>query len=82
MSESVTDLNERLHAAVSEALRDEGSMMLTRAVVLAEVIEEDGSTALFVGCTPGTQAWQSLGMLRYAASLEDAATTADRVGDR
>jgi hypothetical protein len=36
------DLNERLHAAVSEALQGEGTLMVNRVVVLAEVMDDDG----------------------------------------
>lgn len=73
-------LDDRLHDAVAQALQGEGAMMLTRCVVLAEVIDDAGDTAFYVSATPGTKVWQSAGMLRYALSIEDAATVVERIG--
>lgn len=73
------DLNDRLHNAIVEALRGEGTLMVNRVVVLAEVMDDDGEVSMFVGATPGTKAWQSVGMLRYAISLEDSSTVEDRL---
>jgi hypothetical protein len=67
-------LNAELHEAIAGVLAKHGRMMLNRALVLAETIEEDGDRAMWIGATPGTKSWDTYGLLRAGLAVEDAAT--------
>ncbi len=56
---------------------DDGAMV-TRFVVLAEVVGGDSDRALWIGAAPDQRAWDTYGLLRFALAQEDAGM---RVGD-
>lgn len=65
------DLPARMLAGVSGALSDTG-LMATRAVVIVEVVEADGSMAVWTAVDPGAKAWETLGLLSFALERERA----------
>ncbi|WP_116211599.1 hypothetical protein [Streptomyces olivoreticuli] len=51
--------------------------MLARAVVIAEILDDDGERNLTVFTTPGLAEWDALGMCRYGAAAIEASAGAD-----
>lgn len=51
--------------------------MLTRWVVLAEIVDAEGERGLWTLSAPDQRAWDTLGLLDYARALEHAAQRAD-----
>ncbi|CAM5309959.1 hypothetical protein SABIM44S_00150 [Streptomyces abikoensis] len=51
--------------------------ILARAVVVAEVLDDDGEQALFVMATPRVTEWDALGLCRYGAASIEGAAAAD-----
>lgn len=49
--------------------------MLTKYVVVAEGIDEDGDRAVYTSTHEGATAWDVLGLLSYAKGREEAALT-------
>lgn len=76
------DVNARMRAAMADAVQQaiadiyEGNLV-TRWIVLAEVIEPEGERALVTTRQEDMRAWDSLGMLTFAVQLEQAALTRD-----
>ena len=69
-----------LHAAIAGVLRTHGLGMLGRALVLAEVHDEEGEIGLLTQTLPDTMPiWDRTGLLRYALSDLDGQVVAARV---
>ncbi|MFI0912495.1 hypothetical protein [Streptomyces abikoensis] len=67
-------LSEDLEASLAMVIGEAELGMLARAVVVAEILDDDGERALAILTTPGLTEWESLGMCRYgAASIEGSA---------
>ncbi|MGV2916252.1 hypothetical protein [Streptomyces alfalfae] len=56
-----TDLEDALAGVLTEHERG----MLARAVVVAEIFDEDGERSLSILTTPGVMEWDALGLCRY-----------------
>ncbi|MEV0446266.1 hypothetical protein AB0I46_45980 [Streptomyces spectabilis] len=56
-----TDLEE----ALAGVLADHERGLLARAVVVAEVFDEEGERSLSILTTPGVMEWDALGLCRY-----------------
>lgn len=52
--------------AISQIMSERRNEMVTKAIVLVEVMNEHGERALFTGTTPGIVLWDEEGMLSYA----------------
>lgn len=65
------ELCEAAHDAVSGLIQqiDPGSMV-TRFLVVAEIINADGDRAVWMAAAPGQNAWDSLGLIDYARARE------------
>jgi hypothetical protein len=70
------DLQDALGDALSDTFRRVEAGMLTRWVVLAESIDEDGQRGLWLITQEDARAWDTIGMLTYALHLEQARTVA------
>lgn len=55
--------------------------MATRFVALVEIIDAEGERAVWCLTPPGARDWDTLGLLRYGQAIEEAAITADKIGD-
>lgn len=66
----VKTLENGIGSAIAEAT--EGSEMISRWVTLVETIDGDGKRGMWLACADGMTPWDSIGMLRYAISREDA----------
>ncbi|MEU2592997.1 hypothetical protein ABZ649_04625 [Streptomyces albidoflavus] len=76
----MNDFNTDLHRAVAEVCQRHELGMLSRLVLCAEVVEEDGTVALLLSSSPRDMpAWDRQGMLRYAMADLDADVLATRV---
>jgi hypothetical protein len=75
----VGQVHDALSAAIPAAIPDE---MVTRWVCLIETIDERGKRALWLQSADGMQAWDHVGMLRYALDVELAGTVHDRFQER
>lgn len=64
-------LDDRIHAAIATAMRDE-SEMVTRWVAVVEAIGEDGSVGCWSATSDGLQAWEAMGMYEFALARERA----------
>ncbi|MEN8649114.1 hypothetical protein ABCR94_00300 [Streptomyces sp. 21So2-11] len=74
-------LTEELEAALAEVLADNERGMLARAVVVAEVLDEDGERTLSVLTTPDLPEWDALGMCRYGVLSIEGPAGAHFTGD-
>ncbi|MEU5428468.1 hypothetical protein ACH4UT_23430 [Streptomyces sp. NPDC020799] len=63
----MNELGEQLEEALAEVLGEDERGMLARAVVIAEVLDDDGERTLMVMTTPGVTKWDALGLCRYGA---------------
>ncbi|MEV4557199.1 hypothetical protein AB0K51_09390 [Kitasatospora sp. NPDC049285] len=77
----MTQFVKDLHDAVAGVLRSHGVGMISRAVFLIEVLdEEDGGLGLFVETSPHDMSpWDREGMVRYASLDLAGNLTASRV---
>jgi hypothetical protein len=68
-----------LHAALSRVINDheDGASYLTRFVVLAEVVEDDGQRVLWTVAAEGMRRWDTLGLLEDARLREYTAAVRD-----
>jgi hypothetical protein len=64
------DLADQVQGALADLLHRRDNAMLTRFVVVAEVIEQEGERALWLLAPRDMKAWESIGMLEYARDLE------------
>lgn len=65
-------IRSRVESAMADAFR-ESDEMVTRWVVLVEVIDTNGERGLWTLAPDDATAWDTLGMLTYATQLEQAA---------
>lgn len=65
------DMRRAIGDALADVMARDGAM-LTRWVVLADVIEANGERALWALCPSEQKAWDTLGMLRFADHQEAA----------
>ncbi|MFE2524768.1 hypothetical protein ACFXEL_11080 [Streptomyces sp. NPDC059382] len=63
MSELAADIE----TVLTEVLGGHERGILSRAVVVAEVLDADGDRSLSVITTPGLSEWDALGLCRYGA---------------
>lgn len=54
-----------LEQSLAEVLGEHERGMLSRAVVVAEVLDDEGERSLSVLTTPGMPEWDALGLCRY-----------------
>lgn len=66
---------EKLDHAIKDTL-DAGEMVL-RWIAVVEVMDVDGSKGLYSMVSPGLQAWEGLGMLRYMQAQQEFALQVD-----
>ncbi len=77
------DFAEDLHHAVADVLDAHGLGMLSRLVVVAELVDEDGGLNLIRGsCPVDMPIWDELGLHRYALADIDGHVTAVRVTEQ
>nr|BFD90921.1 hypothetical protein KitaXyl93_22810 [Kitasatospora sp. Xyl93] len=76
-------LTDDIHRAVAGVLRAQGAGLLSRAVFLLEVVnEESGELGLYLETSPvDMPVWDRAGMLRYADLDLAGQITACRLGD-
>jgi hypothetical protein len=75
------ELQRLLENAVSSAVRDVDGGMVTKWVMLAEGIDEDGERALWLVANKDALSWDTIGMLHYALALEQARINSRERGD-
>jgi hypothetical protein len=63
----VSALTVDLEKSLAEVLAEHERGMLARAVVVAEVLDDEGDRSLSVLTTPGMPEWDALGLCRYGA---------------
>ncbi|MEU9120057.1 hypothetical protein AB0C96_09375 [Streptomyces sp. NPDC048506] len=65
-----------MEQSLAEVLAEHERGMLARAVVVAEVLDDEGERSLSVLTTPGMPEWDALGLCRYGAlSIEGPAAS-------
>ena len=64
--------------AVSTVAGEYGHM-ITRYILVAETMDEDGERAVLMAASPDQRAWDSIGLLGYALQLEQAGTLLEAV---
>ncbi|WP_399932185.1 hypothetical protein [Streptomyces kanamyceticus] len=78
----MTDIADSLEEALSGVLAEHERGLLARAVVVAEVLDEDGERTLSILTTPGVMEWDALGLCRYGViSVEGPAAAYFAGGD-
>ncbi|MEV4741585.1 hypothetical protein [Streptomyces sp. NPDC049555] len=70
-------LAEDVEASLAIVIGEAELGMLARAVVVAEILDDDGERTLTVLGTPGLADWDALGMCRYGAASIEASAAAD-----
>ncbi|MGI5526806.1 hypothetical protein ACQEVX_05065 [Streptomyces syringium] len=70
------ELGEDLEVSLAIVLGEAEMGMLTRAVVIAEVLDDDGERNLMVLTTPRLAEWDALGMCRYGQLCLEGPVTA------
>ena len=69
MSEEELELTEKMHAAISEALKDtDGGAIVTRWVLSVERYTADGKSVAFIAA-PDMQQWEVIGMSEMASEF-------------
>ncbi|MEU7158492.1 hypothetical protein [Streptomyces chrestomyceticus] len=63
----MNELAEEVEAALAEVFGEWELGLLARAVVIAELLDEDGERTLSVTTTPGVPDWDTVGLCRYGA---------------
>ncbi|MCP3760657.1 MULTISPECIES: hypothetical protein [unclassified Streptomyces] len=61
----MTDLATDVETVLTEVLGGHERGILSRAIVVAEVLDVDGERSLSVITTPGLSEWDALGLCRY-----------------
>lgn len=61
----MTDLAADVEMVLTEVLGGHERGILSRAIVVAEVLDVDGERSLSVISTPGLSEWDALGLCRY-----------------
>ncbi|MEU1015358.1 hypothetical protein [Streptomyces sp. NPDC005898] len=78
----MTDIADNLEEALAGVLAEHERGLLARAVVVAEVLDEDGERTLSILTTPGVMEWDALGLCRYGViSVEGPAAAYFAGGD-
>ncbi|WP_369387212.1 hypothetical protein AB5J72_06020 [Streptomyces sp. CG1] len=78
----MTDMNIALEDALAGVLAEHKRGLLARAVVVAEVLDEDGERSLSILTTPTVMEWDALGLCRYGVlSIEGPAAAYFAGGD-
>lgn len=78
----MTDIADSLEEALAGVLAEHERGLLARAVVVAEVLDEDGERTLSILTTPGVMEWDALGLCRYGViSVEGPAAAYFAGGD-
>lgn len=71
MSDDLEDLNRALDGVIQRACADAGTTV-TKWVLVAEGIEQDGQRSLGAFCSPGVTGWDTIGMLDHQIAREHA----------
>lgn len=67
-------LQHQAHDALADLIREiDPGAMLTRWVLLLEVVDDQGERALWTIAAPDQKAWDTLGLLDYARAVETSA---------
>lgn len=74
-------MQEEMDKAIRDVLAKNEKSIVTKWVLVVETVDESGETGLWGLTSPGCRAWDSLGMLGYAANLEFSNTIVDRMHD-
>jgi hypothetical protein len=74
----IPDYEQKFEAAISDAL---AGTLVTRWVVVTELIEQDGERAIYVSSSDDSRTWDIIGMLDYALTRERAAAAYDLMSD-
>ncbi|GHE15317.1 hypothetical protein GCM10010339_89580 [Streptomyces alanosinicus] len=78
----MSGMNTALEEALAGVLAVHERGLLARAVVVAEVLDEDGERSLSILTTPGVMEWDALGLCRYGVlSIEGPAAAYFAEGD-
>ncbi|MFF8769067.1 hypothetical protein [Kitasatospora sp. NPDC015120] len=79
----MSQLTDDIHQAVAGALRAHGAGLLSRMVLVLEVVDEDtGELGLYTEASPADMpAWDRAGLIRYADLDLAGQITASRVAD-
>ncbi|MER6548336.1 hypothetical protein [Streptomyces sp. NPDC001250] len=78
----MNDMNAALEDALAGVLAEHERGLLARAVVVAEVLDEDGGRSLSILTTPRVMKWDALGLCRYVVlSIEGPAAAYFAGGD-
>jgi hypothetical protein len=73
VNEAADRLSEAVQGQLADAVHGIDGSMLTKYAACIEVLDPTGERALWVICTPGQKAWETVGLLEYARDLERAA---------
>ena len=74
------DFEKRIDESISAAFT-ENNEMLGRWILLAEVIGLDGGRAVWMLAAEGQQAWEMLGLIRFADHVAGTAVLRDESGE-
>ncbi|MEU3741905.1 hypothetical protein AB0E78_33205 [Streptomyces sp. NPDC032198] len=75
-------MSNSLEDALAGVLAEHERGLLARAIVVAEVFDEDGERSLSILTTPGVMEWDALGLCRYGVlSVEGPAAAYFAGGD-
>lgn len=67
----MSDQQDAAHVAIGELIqRIDPGVMMTRFVLVAEVIDNDGGRSVWSVEAPGSTSWDVLGLLEYAKAAE------------
>lgn len=78
----MSDMSNDLEDALAGVLAEHERGLLARAIVVAEVFDEDGERSLSILTTPGVMEWDALGLCRYGVlSVEGPAAAYFAGGD-
>ncbi|MDO0916837.1 hypothetical protein QQM39_40325 [Streptomyces sp. DT2A-34] len=78
----MSDLNSDLEDALAGVFAEHERGLLARAVVVAELLDEEGDRSLSILTTPGVMEWDMLGLCRYGVvSVEGPAAAHFAGGD-
>ncbi|MGG2460556.1 hypothetical protein ACO0M4_12155 [Streptomyces sp. RGM 3693] len=78
----MSDVTSDVEVALAGVLAEHERGLLARAVVVAEVFDEDGERSLSILTTPGVMEWDALGLCRYGVlSIEGPAAAYFAGGD-
>lgn len=68
----MADLNDDVHDAICQALAKHETSLLTRWVLVAESVEDDGSRGLWLQADDTAKPWDVLGLLHFAITQQEA----------